>query len=98
MGGEKAGEEADTGLGPPDLCVTCREAGSGGSSASAKSVIEGARGSPLPLPVPSLLTRPRGWTSMLPSGKTLPRRESVGLCVTDELCRHHEDSKSYEKA
>lgn len=77
MGGDGAAEAEDTALGP-GRCMGFGDTRRGGSSASAKSVMEGARGSPLPLPVPSLLTRPRGWTSMLPSGRTLPEEKGKG--------------------
>lgn len=46
------------------------------SSARARSVRDGARGSPLPRPLPSLLTRPRGRSSRFPRPTTLPAAES----------------------
>ena len=71
VGGDGAGGAEIPNLGP-GRCMMFKDTARGGSSASAKSVMEGARGSPLPLPVPSLLTRPKGCTSMFPNGRTLP--------------------------
>lgn len=57
------------------------------SSARARSVREGARGSPLPRPLPSLLTRPRGSSSRFPRPTTLPAAESKKetVCVLGHM-------------
>lgn len=63
------------------------------SSAKARSVREGASGSPLPRPLPSLLTRPRGSSSRFPRPTTFPKlqqqKESTGeketVCILGQM-------------